>query len=118
MTTTALPRSAVLRGGGMVLAGVVVWNASNYAFLLLAGRGLGPADFGLVAALLAAILVVSVPASSLQFAAARLVAAPPDADLELAEGIYRRLWRRFAVATPMIALAGFVAIVGVDVARP
>ena len=103
----------MLRGGGTVLVGLVAWNAGNYAFFLVAGRALGPSDYGLVAALLAATLLIAVPAQSLQFAAARLLAAPPGGDARLAEGIYRRAWRRCAAATPVTALAACVAIVGV-----
>jgi O-antigen/teichoic acid export membrane protein len=118
VTESALPRTALLRGGGLVLAAFIVWNGANYAFVLLAGRELGPSDYGLLAALLAAMQVVAVPASSLQFAAARLLAAPPAGQVELAEGIYRRVWRRCAVATPIIALAACIAILIASVAAP
>ena len=90
---------------------LVVWNVGNYGFFLLAGRALGPSDYGLVAALLAATLVVAVPAQALQFASARLLAAPPGREALLAEGIYRRAWRRCAAATPLIAIAACAAIV-------
>jgi O-antigen/teichoic acid export membrane protein len=110
-----LPRISALRGGGAVLVALVGWNASNYAFLLLAGRLLGPSDYGLVAALLAAVLVASVPAQALQFAAARLVAAARNREVELADGIYRRAWRRCAEAMPTAALAACTVIVTVHV---
>jgi O-antigen/teichoic acid export membrane protein len=87
----------------LVLGALVAWNAGNYAFFLIAGRILGPADYGLVAALLSATLVVAVPAQALQFAVARLVAAPPGGDAALAEGIYARAWRQCALATPVLA---------------
>jgi O-antigen/teichoic acid export membrane protein len=118
VTETALDRSSVLRSGGAVLAGLVVWNLGNYVFLLLAGRELGPTDYGLVAALLAAMLVVAVPASSLQYATARLMAAPPEGEPGLAEGIYRLLWRRCAMATPVLALAACMAILIASAAAP
>jgi O-antigen/teichoic acid export membrane protein len=92
-----------LRGGGLVLGALIAWNAGNYAFFLIAGRLLGPADYGLVAALLSATLVVAVPAQALQFAVARLVAAPPGGDADLAEGIYARAWRQCALVTPVLA---------------
>ena len=115
MRPRALPGTAVLRRGGTVFAGLVGWNAGNYAFFLLAGRILGPSDYGLVAALLAGTLVIAVPAQSLQFAAARLVAAPPGGDAALAEAIYRRAWRRCALATPVLALSVCAVILAVDV---
>jgi O-antigen/teichoic acid export membrane protein len=106
--------TSVLRGGGSVLAGLVMWNLGNYAFFLVAGRTLGPREYGLVAALLAATVLVAVPATSLQLAAARLVAAPPGGDAELAEGIYRRAWRRGAVIAPVVALVAGATIIVVD----
>jgi len=102
-----------MRGGSTVLIGLIAWNAGNYAFFLVAGRAIGPSEYGLLAALLAATLVVAVPAQGLQLAAARLVAAPPGGEAGLAEGIYRRAWRRCASATPLVALAACAAIVAV-----
>jgi O-antigen/teichoic acid export membrane protein len=99
----------------MALVGLVSWNAGNYPFFLLAGRALGPSEYGLLAALLAATLVVAVPAQSLQLAAARLVAAPPGGKVGLAEGIYRHAWRRCATVTPVVALAACGAIAAVHV---
>lgn len=100
-----------LGGGGVVLLALIVWNVGNYAFFLVAGRALGPSDYGLVAALLAATLVIAVPAQALQFAAARLIAAPPAGDAALGEGVYRRAWRRCARVTPLLALVACAAIV-------
>ena len=112
-----LPAAPALRGGGLVLGALIVWNAGNYAFFLIAGRILGPSDYGIVAALLAATLVVAVPTQALQFAAARLVAAPPGGEAPLAEGVYARAWRRCAVITPVVALVACAAIVAVWLAN-
>jgi O-antigen/teichoic acid export membrane protein len=106
----------VLQGGGRVLLGLVVWNAANYAFFLLTGRALGPSDYGLVAALLAATVAVAVPAQGLQFATARLVAAPPGGEAKLAEGIYRRARHRCGAVTFAITVATAAAIVAVSMA--
>ena len=57
-----------LGGGPAVLVGLVLWNSGNYAFFLLAGRRLGPDDYGVVAALLAVTLIVLVPSGALQVA--------------------------------------------------
>lgn len=110
------PAAPALRGGGVVLAALVLWNVGNYAFFLVAGRALGPDDYGLLAALLAATLVVAVPAQALQFAAARLVAAPPGGDAALAAGVYRRAWSRCARATPVLALVACAAVLAVAAA--
>jgi O-antigen/teichoic acid export membrane protein len=111
---SSLTNASVLQGGGRVLLGLVVWNAANYAFFLLTGRELGPSDYGLVAALLAATVAVAVPAQGLQFATARLVAAPPGSEAELAEGIYRRSRHRCAAATAVFAVAASAVLVAVD----
>jgi O-antigen/teichoic acid export membrane protein len=105
-----IPGRAAVRGGALVMGALVIWNAGNYAFFLLAGRALGPSDYGLVAALLAATLAVAVPAQALQFATARLVAAPPRGEAPLAGGIYHRAWRRCALVTPVLG-AGACAVV-------
>jgi O-antigen/teichoic acid export membrane protein len=89
----------------------------NYAFFLVAGRTLGPRDYGQVAALLAATLVVAVPAQSLQFATARLVANPPQGDHELAEGIYRRSWRKCVLTTGFAVGLSSLTIVAIDAAH-
>ena len=110
MSQGSLSGTLVLRRGGTVLLGLVAWNAGNYAFFLVAGRTLGPSDYGLLAALLAAVLVAAAPAQGLQFATARLLAAPPRRDAELAEGIYRRFRRRTAVATAALAICAFTLV--------
>lgn len=58
-------------GGAWVLVSLGLWNLGNFLFFVIAGRLLGPEDYGLVAALLAATLVVMVPASAFQYAIAR-----------------------------------------------
>ena len=110
MTTAPRTRGALVRGGGTVLAGLLAWNIGNYAFFLVAGRVLGPSDYGLVAALLAATLVVAVPAQSLQFATARLIAAPPAGDRSLANGIYRLAVRRCVAVTATLSAGTCILI--------
>jgi O-antigen/teichoic acid export membrane protein len=102
---------AAVRGGALVMGALVVWNLGNYAFFLLAGRALGPSDYGLVAALLAGTLAIAVPAQALQFATARLVAAPPGGEAALADGIYDRAWWRCALVTPVLAAVACAAVV-------
>jgi O-antigen/teichoic acid export membrane protein len=100
-----------MRGGALVMGALIVWNAGNYAFFLLAGRALGPSDYGLVAALLAATLVIALPAQALQFATARLIAAPPGGEARLADGIYDRAWRRCALVTPVLAAVACAVVI-------
>src|SRR6478735_118552 len=50
-------------------------NASNYAFHVVVSRLLGPSEYGALAALLAVILVLSVPFTVLQTALANQTAA-------------------------------------------
>ena len=102
----------------MVLTALVAWNLGNYAFFLVAGRWLGPEDYGLVAALLAATLLVAVPVQALQFATARMVAAPPLGDAALAHGLYRRAWRRCAQVTLVLALAACAVIAALAAVTP
>jgi O-antigen/teichoic acid export membrane protein len=105
--------SGFARRGGIVLAGLLAWNLGNYVFFLTAARYLGPRDYGLLAALLAATVVVAVPSQALQFAAARLFAAPPSGDAALAEGIYRRAVRGVAALGGMIAAGSALAVVAI-----
>ena len=92
-------------GGPLVLAALIVWNVSNYAFFLLAGRALGPDEFGLVAALLAVPVIMSVPCNALQYGVARSVATDPDPN-----EVYVRSWR---TATTVGALIILIAAVGI-----
>jgi O-antigen/teichoic acid export membrane protein len=65
----SLPRDALVLGAGMALA-----NAGNYAFNVVMAFLLGPEAYGALAALLALVLVGSVPGLALQAVVARRVA--------------------------------------------
>lgn len=89
-------------GSGLgVLLGFGLWNLGNYAFFLLAGRILGPEDYGLVAALLSAALVIQTPFMSLAAALARVVGGGVDRGA----GVYALALRR-ALAVTTVAGAG------------
>jgi O-antigen/teichoic acid export membrane protein len=88
------------------LGALVVWNAGNYAFYLIAGRTLGPDDYGLVAALLAVMVALFVLAGALQYSVARLAAATPDADRRGA--LFIRARRGLAIASPLVLAAAFL----------
>jgi O-antigen/teichoic acid export membrane protein len=69
---TAVPRSRPLRRDALVLAaGMGVANAGNYAFNVVMAFLLGPEAYGALAALLALVLVGSVPGLALQAVVAR-----------------------------------------------
>jgi hypothetical protein len=102
-----------LAGGPAILVGLVVWNVASYVFFLAAARILGPDDYGLVAALLAATVVVSVPCNALAWGVARVVAAPPGGAPPRASAIYHRAWRRSMWLTPAILAVVALAMVGV-----
>jgi O-antigen/teichoic acid export membrane protein len=72
---TAVPRSRSLRRDALVLAvGMGVANAGNYAFNVVMAFLLGPEAYGALAALLAVVLVGSVPGLALQAVVARRTA--------------------------------------------
>jgi O-antigen/teichoic acid export membrane protein len=88
-----------------VLVSLAAWNLGNFLFFVIAGRALGPADYGLAAALLAATMVAMVPASAFQYALARGEGA---ADGPAAPGIgavYRRAYRQALIVTPLAGAA-------------
>jgi O-antigen/teichoic acid export membrane protein len=96
-----------------VLAALVAWNLGNYVFYLIAGRALGPEDFGLAAALLAVTVIASVPGNALQYGIARSVAAPAVALGGMPSAVYRRAWRlslAIAGAAGAIVAVGIVAV--------
>jgi len=72
---TAVPRSRSLGRDALVLAvGMAVANAGNYGFNLVMAFLLGPEAYGALAALLALVLVGSVPGLALQAVVARRTA--------------------------------------------
>jgi len=102
-------------GSGLQVAiGLGLWNLGNYAFFLLAGRVLGPADYGLVAAILSGVLVIQTPFTSLQTALARVVSAVPSAE---GAALYRTALRRALRWTPAGAALAAAAVVLAGVVR-
>jgi glycosyltransferase involved in cell wall biosynthesis/O-antigen/teichoic acid export membrane protein len=63
------------RETGLLLLAVGVLNGSNYLFHVAVSRELGPSDYGALAALLAVLMVLSVPFAVLQTVVAQRVAA-------------------------------------------
>lgn len=57
--------STLIRGSAVLMVGNLVANIGNYLFNLLVGRFLGPADYGVMAAVIALLYIVSVPSTAL-----------------------------------------------------
>ena len=106
----APPRPALLRAGVLVGVGTAVANACAYALNAVVARALGPGEFGAVGALLALVLVGSVPALALQAVAARRTAvAPPSTRAALDRRLLRTgtvlgagVAATVALATPLL----------------
>ncbi len=74
LTTTGSSRDRLARAGLVVAPATLLANVLGYAFSVVGARGLGPADFGVLGALLGLVLVGSVPGLALQAVVARRVA--------------------------------------------
>ncbi len=109
---------AGLGGAPVVLVALVAWNAGNLIFFVVAGRLIGPDEYGTLAALLAVTQIALVPAGALQVAVVRGESALAGADVPGA--VYRSALRRAALWTPIgaVLLAGAVAAVGGAVGAP
>ncbi|TJZ80386.1 polysaccharide biosynthesis protein [Rhodococcus oryzae] len=106
MTPRPAATSAVA-GMTMVTVGSMTANLASYVLALLASRWLGPAGYSEFASLLAAQLVLAVPALALQTVVAREVVLG-DGDAAL-----RGLGRRCAVIVAVIAAALVVPVAAV-----
>ncbi|MEO6653671.1 MAG: oligosaccharide flippase family protein [Ilumatobacteraceae bacterium] len=73
---TASSARAISVGGGLVIGvAMVIANAANYGFQIVAGRFLSVEEYGLLAGFMAVVTVVTVATSALQTTAARAIAA-------------------------------------------
>lgn len=87
-------RRRALASATPVVIGLGGWAVTSFAFFVLAGRALGPADYSVVAALLSVVVAAFIPLSAMQVGMARPFAI---AD-ERAGGLARRaLWRSLVV---------------------
>ncbi|MFC4604127.1 polysaccharide biosynthesis protein [Rhodococcus kronopolitis] len=96
--TPRLAATSAVAGMTMVTAGSMIANLASYLLHLPASRWLGPVGYGEFAALLAAQLVLAVPALALQTVVAREVVHGQG------DGALRALGRRCAVIVAMIAV--------------
>jgi O-antigen/teichoic acid export membrane protein len=100
------------RSGALLAAASAASIVANYVFLLAAGRILGSADYGSLAALLGFLAVILIPAGALQMAASREISRLLAAgDVGGAERFAAATVRRAALATvPLVAIAFAVAV--------
>lgn len=61
----------LIRGSAVLMSGGLIANLGNYFFNLLIGRFLGPADYGVVASVIALLYIVSVPSAALNLIGAK-----------------------------------------------
>lgn len=91
----------------LLFGAVAVQNGSNYGFHLVISRLLGPAEYGSLAALLALLMVVSVPLGVVQTVVAKRVAI---LRAEGRESDITALAVRTTKAIAPVALAGLLAV--------
>jgi O-antigen/teichoic acid export membrane protein len=106
--STRDPRGA-LHSTAIVSGALVAWSIGAYIFFLLAGRLLGPEDYGLAAALLAVVVVGATPVIALQWSAARIVASDSVGGHSDAPAVYARTL--VIGTTGAVALAGLATVV-------
>lgn len=83
-------RDGFARAGLVVAPATLLANVLGYAFSVIGARGLGPAEFGALGALLGLVLVGSVPGLALQAVVARRVAVAPTGDRgQVVDGLAR-----------------------------
>jgi glycosyltransferase involved in cell wall biosynthesis/O-antigen/teichoic acid export membrane protein len=97
---------AFVRGSVPLFLSLGLLNASNYVFHIFASRLLGPAAYGALAALLAFVLVVSVPCGVLQTVVAKHFAGLDTAD----EDGYRSLTVGVTRGVTVVAVLGAGAL--------
>jgi O-antigen/teichoic acid export membrane protein len=86
-------------------AAVMVMNVAALAFTVIFARILGAADYGSLAALISALIILMVPGSALQIAAAREVShAIADGKPDPGRGV-RRWLGQLCIATVLVAIA-------------
>jgi O-antigen/teichoic acid export membrane protein len=103
--TRPLPSGA--RSGALLAGASAASIVANYVFLLAAGRVLGSASYGSLAALLGLLAIVLIPAGALQMAVSREISRRiASGDVRGADDFARTAVRMSVLATvPLVALA-------------
>jgi O-antigen/teichoic acid export membrane protein len=109
LSATSAPKatSSGARSGALLTGASAVSIVTNYAFLLAAGRILGTASYGSLAALLGVLAVILIPAGALQMAVSREISRlVAGGETDRAHAFARRTLRLSLLATlPLVALA-------------
>jgi O-antigen/teichoic acid export membrane protein len=119
--------SRLEREATVVLGATSAANVASYAYHLVISRHLGPSRYGVVGAVLGALVILALPAAGLQYAVARRTAAGGDG-VEVARGAMRLALRVGVGLGVVVALGAPVAstflqtgvgpIIGLAVAIP
>lgn len=99
---------AFSRETGLLLLAVGLLNASNYLFHVAVSRSLGPSDYGALAALLAVLMVLSVPFAVLQTVVAQRTAALRAQDRTHEMGAFAAATARAVL--PLALATGFATL--------
>ena len=70
----SLRNNDLIRGTAVIFLGSIFVGIGNYAFNIIMGRLLGPADYGILASLLALTYIISVPSQTINLTISRYVA--------------------------------------------
>lgn len=122
---------AFSRETGLLLLALGLLNASNYLFHVVVSRQLGPSEYGAMAALLAVLLVISVPLGVLQTVVAQRTAALRVQDRSRETTAFARATVRgvlpivvvagvawLVLATPLLAMFLDVSLVSASLLAP
>jgi O-antigen/teichoic acid export membrane protein len=96
-------RTALLRGGALVVASTAVWHCSNFAFNAVGARFLGPSQYGVLAASISLLYLVSPVVVSIQTVASR------EATASRAAGEWVQLRHRLRRVGARLGVSGAVA---------
>jgi O-antigen/teichoic acid export membrane protein len=98
-----MARTALLRSGALVVASTALWHCSNFAFNAVGARFLGPAQYGVLAASISLLYLVSPVIVSIQTVASR------EATASRAAGEWVQLRHRLRSVGARLGIAGAVA---------
>lgn len=94
----------ILRTSAGIAVALAVTNVGTYGFQMLAARLLGPTEYGVVAALMALLMVLSVVQLGIQATAARRIASDPGDVMAIEDTVLTAAWRT-ALGMAVVSLA-------------
>jgi len=103
---------ALLRGSAGIAVAMGVMNVATYAFQMISARLLGPADYGVLAPLMALLMVVAVLQLGLQATGARRISADPEHVAQIERVVLGVTYRAaLGLGALMLALSPVVMVV-------